>query len=64
MKICRRYITTKNGIVLDAHNYGKDAFCFEVSEEENQKYWEEKEKKKQSQKKDKMNNKKTDKDVG
>lgn len=33
-KICSRYITLKNGKRLDAHTYGKKAFCWEDKKEE------------------------------
>ena len=32
MKICRPFITTRDGRVIYAFNYGLKAFCFEVDE--------------------------------
>jgi hypothetical protein len=42
MLICTPFITLKNGKKLFAHEKGKEAFCFEVTEEEHQKYMEKK----------------------
>jgi hypothetical protein len=38
MLICTPYITLRNGQRLYASQKGKEAFCFEVTEEQHQKY--------------------------
>lgn len=53
MQVCTPYITLRNGRVLHAHEVGKQAFCFEVTEEENKAYLEKKAKKAEKGKKDK-----------
>lgn len=42
MLVCTPYITLKNGQRLYASQKGKEAFCFEVSEEQQKKYLEKK----------------------
>ncbi|MFF2482944.1 hypothetical protein [Paenibacillus sp. NPDC058071] len=42
MLVCTPYITLKNGQRLYASQKGKEAFCFEVSEEQQKKYQEKK----------------------
>ncbi|MEC1275275.1 MULTISPECIES: hypothetical protein [Bacillus] len=54
MKICRPYITLKNGQRLYASSVGKKAFCFEVTEEQHKAFLEKKAKaKKKKDKEDK-----------
>jgi hypothetical protein len=38
MKVYTKYITLRNGRKLFAHEVGKEAFCFEVDDEEHQRY--------------------------
>lgn len=38
MQICRPFITLRNGQKLFAHQVGKKAFCWDVSEEKHQQY--------------------------
>ncbi len=38
MLVCTPFITLRNGRRLYANEVGKEAFCFEVSEEQQQKY--------------------------
>lgn len=52
IKICRPFIT-KNGVRVYAKDFGMKAFCWYVSEEENQQYWE-KRRAKEKDKKDKL----------
>jgi len=47
MKICRPYITLKNGKRLYAHEKGKKAFCFEVTPEQHKEYMKKRKKDKQ-----------------
>lgn len=47
MEIFTRTIRLKNGRILVAEHYGKKAFRFQVSEEENEKYLKEKQKQKE-----------------
>lgn len=51
MLICTPYITLRNGKRLFAHEKGLEAFCFEVTPEQQQKYLEKKAKKKSNKKK-------------
>lgn len=44
MLVCTPYITLRNGRKLFAHEVGKEAFCFEVTEEQHKKYIEKKNK--------------------
>lgn len=52
MLVCTRYITLRNGHRLYAHEKGLEAFCFEVTEEQQKKYKERKQKEKDQSKKD------------
>lgn len=45
MLVCTPYITLRNGHRLYAHEKGLEAFCFEVSPEQQKKYEEKKQKK-------------------
>jgi hypothetical protein len=46
MIIYTKWITLKNGVRIYAHQYGLEAFRFEVSEEEHRAYLKKREKKK------------------
>ncbi|GIO33277.1 hypothetical protein J2TS6_44180 [Paenibacillus albilobatus] len=47
MKICRPFITRKDGTRVTAKELGLKAICFEVTEEQHQAYLEKKKRKKQ-----------------
>lgn len=51
MMICTPYITLRNGKRLFAHEKGLEAFCFEVTPEQHEKYMKKKEKEKGKKKK-------------
>lgn len=57
MMICTPYITLRNGKRLFAHEKGLEAFCFEVTPEQNKKYMEKKAKEKAKEKKKAANEK-------
>lgn len=48
MMICTPFITLRNGKRLYAHEKGKEAFCFNVSEEQHKEYMKRKEANKQN----------------
>lgn len=50
MQICRPTITLRNGRVLRASDYGKEAFCWETTPEKHKEYIERKAQEKKAKK--------------
>jgi hypothetical protein len=62
VRICRPYITRKDGVRVYAKDLGLKAICWEVTEEENRAYWE-KRKAKEAKKKAKEEEKQQAEDI-